>query len=103
MKFKDVEFEKDVITLHKKTANLAIGINNIESIEYVRPTPLNYFLSGIAHGSSTYPGRLEIRTKIKIGKSKLHLVKIKYKEVIMLPSIYLEIIDPVNMLKWKQR
>lgn len=101
MKFKDVDFEKDVIILHKKIENLAIGINNIESIEYVRPTLLNYLLSGIAHGSSTYPGRLQIRTKIKIGKSKLHLIKIKYKELLILPSFYLEIIDPANMLKWK--
>lgn len=101
MKFKDVDFEKDVIILHKKTDNLAIGINNIESIEYVRPTLLNYLLSGIAPGSSTYPGRLQIRTKMKIGKSKLHLIKIKYKEVLILPSFYLEIIDPANILKWK--
>lgn len=101
MKFKDVDFDKDVIILHKKTENLAIEINNIESIEYVRPTLLNYLLSGIAPGSSTYPGRLQIRTKMKIGKSKLHLIKIKYKEVLILPSFYLEIIDPANMLKWK--
>ena len=100
MKFKDVVFEKDKIVLHKKTEKLVIRIDDIEDIEYVKPTLVNYLLSGIAPGSSTYPGRLQIKTKIKIGKSKLHLIRINFKDVQTLPDWCLSIIDPADINKW---
>lgn len=102
VKFRDVEFEKQRIILHKKGGNLVIEKDEIDDILYVKPSIISYLLSGIAPGSSTYPGRLEIRTKVKIGKTKLHLVRIKFREVLTLPSWCLKIIDPANMLKWEK-
>jgi hypothetical protein len=99
MKFKDVEFNSNKIVLHKKNEDLIIDRNEIEDIEYVKPTLFNYLLSGIAPGSSTYPGRLQIKTEVKIGKTKLHLIRIKFREVLNLPSWCLKIMDPANMLK----
>lgn len=93
MKFKEVDFYYDKIVFHKKSGDVVIRLNEIERIEYVKPTILNYLLSGIAPGSTTFPGRLQIHTKVKIGKSKLHLVKIKHKEVVKLPKEIIDIID----------
>lgn len=66
---------------------------NIESNEQYN------LLSGIAPGSSTYPGRLQIRTKEKIGNTKLHLVRIRFIEVATLPDWCIKIIDPANLLR----
>jgi hypothetical protein len=99
MKIKDIDFYSDKIVLHKSGRDLIINRSEIENIMYVKPTFLNYLLSGIAPGGSTFPGRLEIKTELKIGKSKLHLVKIKYKEVCKLPDWCLGIIDSKNILK----
>lgn len=101
MKFKDVVFEKDRIVFHKKSGDVVIRLNEIKSIEYAKPSIFNYLLSAISHGASTFPGRLEIRTKVKISKSKLHLVTIKFEEVLMLPNYLLEVIDPYDNFKWK--
>lgn len=99
MKFKEVYFDNDKIVLRKNSGDVVIGLNEIERIEYVKPTILNYLLSGIAPGSTTFPGRLQIRTKVKIGRSKLHLVKIKHKEVVKLPKEILDIIDPLYVIR----
>jgi hypothetical protein len=99
MKFIDVDFDNNKIVLHKKNGDITINKSNVDDIEYVKPTLFNYLLSGIAPGSSTYPGRLQIRTKEKIGNTKLHLVKVKFIEVLTLPDWCLKFIDPTNMLK----
>lgn len=99
MKFKNVSFDKDKIVFHKKDGSITLIKSNIEDIEYVKPTLFNYLLSGIAPGSSTYPGRLQIRTKEKIGNTKLHLVRIRFIEVETLPDWCLKIIDPANLLR----
>jgi len=99
MKFNDVKFDSNKIVLRKNKEDLIIDRNEIDDIEYVKPTLFNYLLSGIAPGSSTYPGRLQIRTKQKIGDTKLHLVKIRFIEVLTLPDWCLKFIDPTNMLK----
>ena len=99
MKFKNVEFNSNKIVLHKKNEDLIINRNEIQGIEYVKPTLFNYLLSGIAPGSSTYPGRLQIRTKEKIGNTKLHLVRIRFIEVLTLPDWCLKFIDPANLFK----
>ncbi|MDY0339306.1 MAG: hypothetical protein RBQ78_06050 [Acholeplasmataceae bacterium] len=99
MKFKNVSFDKDKIVFHKKDGSITLIKSNIEDIEYVKPTLFNYLLSGIAPGSSTYPGRLQIRTKEKIGNTKLHLVRIRFIEVATLPDWCLKIIDPANLLR----
>lgn len=99
MKFKEVDFENDKIVLYKKSGDVVIKLNEIERIEYVKPTILNYLLCAIAPGSTTFPVRLEIRTKVKIGRSKLHLVKIKHKEVVKLPKEILDIIDPLYLIR----
>ena len=67
-------------------------------IKYVKPTVFDYLLSGIGGSGSTYPGRLEIRLNVKVGKTKLYLVKIKFKEVLTLPDWCIKFIDPANML-----
>ena len=100
MKFNDVKFDNNKIVLRKNKEDLIIDRNEIDDIEYVKPTLFNYLLSGIAPGSSTYPGRLQIRTKQKIGDTKLHLVKIRFIEVLTLPDWCLKLIDPTNLLKW---
>lgn len=102
MKFIDVDFDNNKIVLHKKNGDVTIYKSNIDNIEYVKPTLFNYLLSGIGGPGSTYPGRLEIRTKEKIGNTKLHLVRIRFTEVLTLPNWCLEIIDPTNMLKKKK-
>lgn len=101
MKFKNVEFNSNKIVLHKKNEDLIINRNE-KGIEYVKPTLFNYLLSGIAPGSSTYPGRLQIRTKEKIGNTKLHLVRIRFIEVLTLPDWCLKFIDPANLFKWEK-
>ena len=99
MKFKNVSFDKDKIVFHKKDGSITLIKSNIEDIEYVKPTLFNYLLSGIAPGSSTYPGRLQIRTRESIGNTKLHLVRIRFIEVATLPDWCLKIIDPANLLR----
>jgi hypothetical protein len=103
MKFKKVSFDKDKIVFHKKDRSITLIKSNIEDIEYVKPTLFNYLLSGIVPGSSTYPGRLQIRTKEKIGSTKLHLVRIRFTEVLALPDWCLKLIDPSNLFKWEKQ
>lgn len=99
MKFSDVDFDNNKIVLHMKDGDITIHKSIIDDIEYVKPTLFNYLLSGIAPGSSTYPGRLQIRTKEKIGNTKLHLVGIRFIEVATLPDWCLKLIDPANLLR----
>jgi hypothetical protein len=103
MKFSDVDFDNNKIVLHMKDEDITIHKSIIDDIEYVKPTLFNYLLSGIAPGSSTYPGRLQIRTREKIRNTKLHLVRIRFKEVITLPDWVLKIIDPTNLLRWEKQ
>lgn len=93
MKFEEVDFDNYKIVLHKKSVEFVIRLNEIGFIEFVKPTILNYLLSGIAPRSTTLPGRLQIRTKVKIGNSKLYLVKIKHKEAVKLKKEILNVID----------
>jgi len=102
MKFSDVDFDNNKIVLHMKDGDITIHKSIIDDIEYVKPTLFNYLLSGIAPGSSTYPGRLQIRTKEKIGNTKLHLVRIRFIKVMTLPDWCLKLIDPANLLKWEK-
>lgn len=102
MKFIDVDFDNNKIVLHKRDGDYTINKSNIDDIEYVKPTLFNYLLSGIAPGSSTYPGRLQIRTKEKIGNTKLHLVSIRFREVMTLPNWCLKLIDPANLFRWEK-
>jgi len=93
MKFEEVDCDNYKIVLHKKSVEFVIRLNEIEFIEFVKPTILNYLLSDIAPGSTTFPGRLQIRTKVKKGNSKLYLVKIKHKEAVNLQKEILDVID----------
>ena len=93
MNFKEVDFDNDKIVFHKKSGDVVIRLNEIKSIKYAKPSIFNYLICAIGQAASTFPGRLEIRTKVKIGKSKLHLVKIKHKEVVKLPKEIIDIID----------
>jgi len=48
------------------------------------------------------PGKLQIRTKEKIGNTKLHQVRIKFIEVLTLPDWCLNLIDSANLIKWEK-
>ena len=95
LKLKKVIFYHDKIILLKKKGDITIDVNNIERVEYVKPVLINYLWASTWFGG-TYPGRLQIYLKEKVDKTKLYLVKIKYKDVLKLPEFYLRKIDPTN-------
>ena len=80
--------EKKLIIFFKK-GDIIIDVSDIKLIDYKKPNLLNYLLASTWFGG-TYPGRLQIHLNKKIGKTKLYLVKIKYKEFLKLPKIYRE-------------
>lgn len=92
-------FNESEIILHKKGGDVVLAVNNIKQMEYVKPTLLNFILASIWFGG-TFPGRLEIQLFQKVNNTKLYLVKIKFKDVLSLPDIYLQKIDPTN--KWNK-
>ena len=92
---KAIFYPTEIVFLRKK-GNIAVSIDDIERIEYERPTLLNYIL---AYGG-TFPGRLEIYLKRKINRTKLYFVRIKNKDIINLPEIYQRKIDPEH---WRGR
>jgi hypothetical protein len=78
--------DKIVLVWWKKEI-ITINIEDILGLEYVKPSLLNYILSShIFFG--TYPGRLIIRLKHKIGKTKMYYVKIKYADFKKIPVEY---------------
>lgn len=83
------QFTEKELTIFKKKGDIIININDIKYIDYKKPNLLNYLLASTWFGG-TYPGRLQIHLNKKIGKTKLYLVKIKYKEFLELPKIYRE-------------
>jgi hypothetical protein len=93
LQLKKVIFSPIEIVLLKKKGNITIGVEDIKRIEYKKPTLINYLLASTWFGG-TYPGRLQVYLREKVGKTKLYLVKIKYKEFLKLPDVYRKIIDP---------
>jgi hypothetical protein len=87
LELKSAIFTSKQIIIIKKNNKIIINIDDIERIEYSKPTLLNYLLSSTWFGG-TYPGRLQIHLNKKIGKTKLYLVKINYKEFVKLPEVF---------------
>ncbi len=87
MKFEDVDFMSNQIILHKKNRDINIYVDDIKYILYEKPTILKFFFIVLSPYGVVYPGRLEIYLKKKIGKTKLYLVRIKYKDVLKLPQL----------------
>ena len=86
LQLKNVTFNQEEIVFVKKSGNIIIRFEDIERIEYVRPRFFNYLLSVTWFGG-TYPSRLQIYLNKKVKKTKLYLVKIKYKEFLNLKKI----------------
>jgi len=93
LELKRATFTNDKIVLIKKKGNITINIEDIERIEYTKPSLLNYLFASTWFGG-TFPGRLQIYCNKKIKKTRLYLIRIKYKEVELLPSVYLKLIYP---------
>ena len=71
--------------------NVAAGIEDIDCLEYVRPTLLNYLLFAAGFGASgPGPGILCIRLNRKIGGTALYSFRMKAKEVRALPPKFRE-------------
>lgn len=80
-------YHDKIVFVWWKKEIITINIEDILGLEYVKPSPLNYILSShIFFG--TYPGRLIIRLKHKIGKTKMYYVKIKYGDFKKIPVEY---------------
>lgn len=94
-KLKNVIFNPTEIVLIRRKDNIIIDVNDIEKIRYIRASLINYLISPTWFGG-TYPNRLQIHMNKKIGKTKLYLVRMKYKEFLELPSIYREKIDSIG-------
>lgn len=87
LQLKNAIFEHNKIVLIRKKGNVVIAISDIVRIEYSKPTLFNYLFASTFFGG-TFPGRLQIYLKNKVGKTKLYLVKIKYKDFLMIPNSY---------------
>lgn len=87
LKLKKAIFTSDDVTIIRKNSSFTINVDDIKRIEYAKPNLLNYLLASTWFGG-TYPGRLQIHLHKKIGKTRLYLVKMKYKEFLALPEIY---------------
>ena len=86
---KKAKFTETELIVFRKKGDIIINTKDIKHIDYKKPNLLNYLLASTWFGG-TYPGRLQVHLNKKIGKTKLYLVKIKYKEFLELPKIYRE-------------
>jgi hypothetical protein len=94
LELKKAIFYPTEIALLRKKGDIIIRINDIEWIEYTKPTFLNYFFASGLFPGSTFPGYLNIHLNKKINKSKSYFVKIKNRDFPKLPKVYRKIIDP---------
>jgi len=84
-------FELSGINAVKANKNIYLAFNEIDELDYVKPTLFNYLTS---HYGSRYPGRLSITMKQKDGKrGKVYLIKLKFKDYNNLPKKYNEKIN----------
>lgn len=101
LQLKNVIFSQTEIILIKKSGNVKISIDDIERMEYVKPTFINYLLVSGLFAGGIFPGYLKIWLNKKVNNSKSYLIKIKYRDVLKMPEFYLQKIDPRNMWGWK--
>lgn len=83
-KLKKAVFFANRIVIFKEIGNITINIEDIDRLEYIKPTLLNYLLPIGGMG----PGRLYIYLKNKIFGTSLYIIKIKYKDIFCLPEYY---------------
>lgn len=71
--------------------NMIINIEDIDHLEYIKPTLINYLLVAAGFGSSgPGPGVFCIYLNKKIGGTTLYSFRMKSKEVSRLPQKFLE-------------
>lgn len=97
LQVKKAIFNSTEIVFLRKNGNITVSIEDIERIEYSKPTLINYLLASTWFGG-TYPGRLQIHLNKRVNNTKLYLVKLKHKELSELPEFYIKKVDPTN--KW---
>ena len=95
---KKVKFNSSEFILLRKNVSIVINIDDIEEMEYTRPTFFNYFFASGLFPGGTFPGYLKISLNKKINKSKTYFIKINRKQILQLPKVYLKKIDPTNKL-----
>lgn len=90
-------YEDYIVFNYKDGREIAIKANEIDRIDYVKPSLRGYLKASVWLGG-TFPGRMEIYLSDCLNssllnypsKKKLYLVKISYKDIIKLPNIYKE-------------
>ncbi len=91
---KTVFYDDAIILSYKNGIDVKINPNDIDRIEYVKPSVLSY-LSALVWFGGTFPGRMEVYMKSNtllnpsITK-KMYLIKISYNDILKLPNIYKE-------------
>lgn len=71
--------------------NMIINIEDIDHLEYIKPTLINYLLVAAGFGASgPGPGVFCIYLNKKIGGTTLYSFRMKSKEVSRLPQKFLE-------------
>ena len=71
--------------------NIIITIEDIDYLEYTKPTLINYILFAAGFGASgPGPGIFCLHLNKKIGGTTLYSFKMKAKEVLSLPEQFLE-------------
>lgn len=100
LQLKKAIFNVTEIVIFKKNDNITIKLEDIEFINYDKPTFFSCLFAGLVP-DGTFPGCLRIFLNKKIKKSKTYLIRIKYIEFLQLPEVYRKIIDPTYGLLWK--
>lgn len=90
---KAIFYEDRMVYFHKK-GDITINLCDIDRIEYKKRSLINYFLVSGFFAGGTYPGRLEIYLKKKIGRTRLYLVSIKNSDYLRLPDGFRKLIGP---------
>lgn len=90
---KNAIFYKDSVSLRAGRVRTTLRIEDIDYIEYNKPSLWTYFMGGTSR-AYFYPGYLWIKTKIKIeGQKRLFAIKIKYRQIFELPDRFKEFLE----------
>lgn len=96
---KAIIYEEKVV-IFKKNKEIEIPIEEIERIDYAKPTLINYLFSIPCWFGGICPGRLEIYLKKKIDKTRLYILKIRQNEIPKLPKFFKVAIGYIN--RWDE-
>ena len=92
LELKKATFYPNEIILHEKKGDIAISIDEIEWIDYDKPTLWNFIVGAPALGY--------LRIFLKEKKFKSYYVRIKFSDIPKLPEFYIRKIDPSNRWGW---